>query len=100
MECLFEFILELVLEGSLEVSKSNKIPKYIRYPLIVIISLFFIAVIGLIFLAGIISLKKNILVGIIFILMGFVIFIMSVLKFRKTYLGKKTNHKLLSGRHY
>lgn len=86
MECLFEFILELVFEGSIEVSKSNKIPKYVRYPLIVIISLFFIAVIGLIFLAGILSLKENILVGIFFILLGLFMLIMSVIKFRKTYL--------------
>jgi len=58
MECLFEFILELVFEGSIEVSKSNKIPKYIRYPLIVIISLFFIAVIGLIFIMSVLKLRK------------------------------------------
>lgn len=92
MEYIFEFILELVLEGSIEVSKSRKIPKYIRYPLIVIISLFFIAVIGLIFLVGILSLKENIPLGVFFILIGLFMFIMSVIKFRKTYLIK-TNKK-------
>ena len=96
MEYIFEFILELVLEGSIEVSKSNKIPKYIRYPLIVIIALFFIAVIGLIFLVGILSLKENIFLGILFILIGLFMFIMSVIKFRKTYLIKtsKSNKDL------
>ncbi len=92
MEFLFEFILELVFEGSIEVSKNSKIPKYIRYPLIVIIALFFIAVIGIIFLAGILSLRKNILLGILFILLGLLISIVSVKKFRKTYftkIGKK-----------
>ncbi len=88
MEYIFEFILELVLEGSIEVSKSKKIPKYIRYPLIVIISLFFLAVIGLIFLAGILSLKENIYLGIFVILIGLFMFIMSIMKFRKTYLTK------------
>jgi len=88
MEYLFEFILELVLEGSIEVSKSSKIPKYIRYPLIVIISLFFITIIGLIFFVGIVSLKENIFVGIFFILIGLSMLIMSVIKFRKTYLTK------------
>lgn len=89
MECIFEFILELVLEGGIEVSKSKSVPKFIRYPLIVIITLFFIAVIGLIFFAGILSLKENILVGIIFILIGVFMLIMSVIKFRKIYLVKK-----------
>ena len=45
MEFIFEFILELLLESSIEASKSSKIPKFVRYILIVIIALFFIAVI-------------------------------------------------------
>lgn len=89
MEDLFEFIVELVIEGSIEASKSSKIPKFIRYPLIVIISLFFIAVIGLILFAGIISLKENILPGIFFILIGLLMLIISVIKFRKIYLMKR-----------
>ena len=92
MEYIFEFILELVLEGSIEVSKSDKIPKYIRYPLIVIIALFFIAVIGLIFLAGILSLKDNVILGIFFIFISLFMFVMSIVKFRKTYLIR-TNKK-------
>lgn len=88
MEYIFEFILELVLEGSIEVSKSNKIPKYIRYPLIGILFLFFIAVIGLILFTGILSLKENIRSGILLILVGLFLLIMSVIRFRKAYLIK------------
>lgn len=96
MEYIFEFILELVFEGSIELSKSNKLPKYIKYSLIIIIALFFIAVIGLIFLLGILSLKESILLGVLLILIGLFMFIMSVIKFRKIYLTKtknKTNFK-------
>jgi len=88
MEYVFEFILDLALEGSIEVSKNQKIPKYIRYPLIMIISLFFIAVIGLVFLAGILSFKESVFLGILFILIGLFMLIMSIIKFRKTYLIK------------
>lgn len=91
MEYVFEFILELLLESGIEASKSSKIPKYIRYPLIVIISLFFIVVIGLIFFVGILSLKENILLGILLILIGLFMFIMSFIKFRKTYLTITNN---------
>lgn len=89
MEYIFEFILELVFESSIDASKNKKIPKYIRYPLIVIIALFFIIVIGLIFLAGILSLKENVVAGIFFILIGIFMTIMSIAKFRKTYLIKR-----------
>ncbi len=88
MEYIFEFIMELVLEGGIEVSKNSKISKYIRYPLIGILSLFFIAVIGLVFFAGILSLKENILSGILLILVGLYLLIMSVIRFRKAYLSK------------
>lgn len=88
MEFIFEFILELVLEGGIEASKNSKIPKFVRYPLIVVISLFFIAVIGIIFLAGILSLRENILLGILLISLGLFMLIMSVIKFRMTYLIK------------
>lgn len=93
MEFLFEFVMELImelfLEGAMEASKSSKIPKYVRYPLIVIIILFFVAVIGLIFLAGILVLEKNVFVGILLILIGLWMLIMSAIKFRKTYLSRK-----------
>lgn len=88
MEYIIEFILELALEGGIEASKSNRVPKYIRYPLIVIISLFFIVVIGLIFFAGILMLKDNIIVGIFIILTGLFMLVSVIVKFRKTYLIK------------
>jgi len=88
MEYIFEFIAELVLEGSIGVSTSSRIPKYIRYPLIGILSLFFIAVIGLVFFTGILSLKENILSGILLILVGSFLLVMSVIGFRKAYWTK------------
>ena len=91
MEYLIEFILEILLEGSIEVGKNKKIPKCIRYPLIVIISLTYIAVIGLILVAGILSLKDNTAAGIILMLIGFIMLIVSIIKIRKVYRahGKK-----------
>ncbi len=89
METIFEFILELLLEGSIEISKSRKIPKYIRYPLIGLLSLFFLAVLGLIFVAGILVLKESLLGGIFLILLGAFLLVMAVLKLWKTYLARK-----------
>ena len=49
MEFLVDLIMALAFEGTLELSTSRKIPNWIRYPLIVLIGLFFAAFIGLIF---------------------------------------------------
>ncbi|MGN1343196.1 MAG: hypothetical protein ACI4U3_01355 [Traorella sp.] len=83
MEYIFELLFELLFESAIEASKSHKIPKYIRYLLIAMISLFIIVVIGLLFLVGILSLKENIFLGIIFISIGLFMLIMSILNLER-----------------
>ncbi len=85
MEYLFTFLLELALEGCAEASKSKRVPKYIRYPLIAILSLGVIAVIGLIFLAGVLALKEYLLAGIFLIGVGVLMLVMCVCKCIKAY---------------
>lgn len=92
MEYLFEFLLELILEGSIEASQNPKVPKGIRYLLITIVSLFFLGAIGLIFFTGTLMLKESFVLGILFYALGFCMLLMGILKFRKVYL-KKTNQK-------
>ncbi len=93
MEYIFEIILECVLDGIFEASKSSKIPKYIRYPLIGIIFLLFIAVFGLIFFAGILALKEDSILGTILMLLGVFLLSISIIKLRKTYLAKMNEEK-------
>ena len=83
MDWLFEFILELVLESGIEASKNKKISKFIRYPIIFIITFFYLSIIGLIIVVGISILKDTILGGISLILIGLLIFIISFIKFKK-----------------
>ncbi len=89
MESIIEIILELVLEGSIEASKSSKIPKPVRYLITAMIVLLFIAFIGFIFWVGVIVLNDNIPAGIFLILMGVVMTLLGVIKFIKTYLTKR-----------
>ena len=89
MEFIIELILDLLLEGSIEASKSEKVPKPIRYILIALISLFFLSVIGLIIFIGIDTLKNSKLAGIIVISMGVLLLILAIMKFKKIYLKKK-----------
>ena len=84
MESIIEIILELVLEGSIEASKSSKIPKPVRYLITAMIVLLFIAFIGFIFWDVVIVLNDNIPAGIFLILMGVVMTLLGVIKFIKT----------------
>ena len=83
MDFLLEILFELVAEGTVELSKSSRVPKYIRYPLFAVIVLFYIAVIGLVFGVGILSLRQNVLLGILFIALGVFMLVMIVLKLNK-----------------
>lgn len=86
MEFILEYILELALEGGIEASKSSKIPKPVRYLIIAVITMFFVAVIGIIFLAGILILKESIIFGILLLLLGLFLLVRGVIMFRKTYM--------------
>lgn len=92
MEYLIEFILELVLEGGIEVTKSNKVPKPIRYIILGIIALLFIAVIGVIYLSAFLFLKQSIIGFILFFVLATFMLISAIIKFKKEYL-KKINNK-------
>ena len=52
MDLLIEIILELILEGSIEISSNRKVPKWIRYPLILILTILFSIIIVGIFILG------------------------------------------------
>ena len=79
MDDLIEFLIELVLDGSHELLKSKKVPKWIRY----LIALIFIGItVGLIVL-GIILLKETIISGIIIIGAGLFLLVGVTIKIRK-----------------
>lgn len=80
MELFMEFILECLLEGSLEITKNKKVPKFIRYPLIFLFSLIFLCVIFGLFFLGIAYFSENILVG--FFLIGIDLFFIFCLVYK------------------
>ena len=91
MELIFEFIIELLFEGVGEASQNKKINKFIRYPLIALIILFFTAFILLFVFMGVSILKDNIIGGILIIAFAIIFLILSIKKFKETYIEKKNN---------
>ena len=88
MDDLIEFILELLLEGGIELSSNKKITKWIRYPLIFIISILFLLVVALIFYLGIWIYKESIALSIAFIILSVAMLHGGINKFKKIYLEK------------
>lgn len=89
MDFFIEFVLELVLdlfiEGSIEVSSNHKFSKWIRYPLLVLLLLFFAAVIFLLFFLGVYLLPENLAAGILMFVLGLFFLIGGIVKFIKMY---------------
>ncbi len=88
MEIIFEFILELVLEGSIEITKNKKVSAWIRYPLIFLIVVFFLAVISLFFLVSFLTYNENKLVALFFSFLGIIFLVLSIKKFKEVYLKR------------
>ena len=91
-----DLVLELLLEGGIEASKDRRIPKPIRYVLIVLIALFFIAVFGLLIWMGILACRRTLLGGGIVILFGLLLLVWSAIQFRRVYVQrrKQNDHPL------
>ena len=79
MDLIYEIILELILEGTLELSSNKKVPKWIRYPLLgVLIVLYSIIMFGILFI-GINSINENFWVSIFLIVISLVLFIGTII---------------------
>lgn len=89
MDFIFEFIVELLFEGSMEISTNKKIRKWIRYPILAIIILFFVSVIFGILIVGISLFKENVLAALFMIFIGLAMLIGSIVKFREIYIKEK-----------
>lgn len=79
MDDLIEILLELIIDGSIELLPNKKVPKWIR----IIISLFLISIIIGIIVLGIILFKESILGGSIILLVGIILLIGAIIKIRK-----------------
>lgn len=89
MDFLIEIILELIFEGTIEISSNQKVSKWIRYPLIyILILLVSLIIIGILILGMYLS-KENIIISLILIISSIYLTIKVINK--KQYLEKKEN---------
>lgn len=85
LEFIIECILEIFVEGGMEVGSNKKISKYIRYPILFLLVIFFLGVISLMLFVGISIFKESALCSVIIISVAFIILIEVIVKFIKIY---------------
>lgn len=89
MEFIVEFLFELLFEGNMEISANKKLPKWIRYPLICLVTLFFVSITILLFIAGISIWNKSILASLFVVAISIFLLVGSILKLKELYWTRK-----------
>lgn len=89
MDFLIEFIVELLLEGSIELGTNKKVPKIIRYPMLFFITTILLLVILLILYLGIRIWSQNKYASIFIMVIGIFFLIGFILKFKHIYNQKR-----------
>ena len=94
VDFFFDFIFDFVFEGGIEISKNRKISKWIRFPVIAVMSLFIISVITLLGFLGtkIISGRESysICVGLILIAFDIVLILFGMKRIIKELKSRKS----------
>lgn len=93
MDELIELVLDLLLEGGIEISSNKKVSKWIRYPIIVLLMLIFTVVIIGLFILGILLVEENILISLVIILIGIIMLVGAIKKIKEYNLERKENKK-------
>ena len=84
MEILLEIVGELVLEGCLAVGSNRKVSKWVRYPLLTLVLLFYLAVAGILLTVTVVSLREgNILAFLVMLVLDGGLLTLTVLAARK-----------------
>lgn len=85
IDFIFEFILELLIEGSFSVISNKRINKGIRYLIFIMISSFFLLIIGIVMLVAFQIIRESVLAFLVLFVIALVMIIGVVKKFKSLY---------------
>ena len=88
MDLIIEIVGEVIIEGIIELIQNKNISKLIRYPLLIIITIFYTLLLALIGVGAIKSFNDNIPIS-IFLLLVEVLLIVFIIKIIKKAITKK-----------
>ncbi len=90
MDILFEIIFDIIFEGSVELSQSKRVSKWIRIPLTVLLLLFVLAVIAFLFGFGIHILRESWPIALFFFAVSLLLTFGFVCKCRSEYRKRRS----------
>ena len=96
MDIIFEIITQIIFEGTLEATRSSKLPLWLRWILAVVVFGMMLLFGGILVYGGIGLISKNLIAGISLAILGvgMVIFsIYQIFKFAKSLSGKNGNSR-------
>lgn len=88
MDLIIEFVGEVILEGIVELIQNKKISKWIRYPLLTMLTVFYTFIVGAIGIVMLKAFNENIILG-IFLLLVEILLIIGVIYIIKKAITKK-----------
>ena len=65
VEFIIELILDLIVDGGLELTKNRRVSKWIRYPIVIVAFLVTVAIFGLMFLLSFMLMREKPLGGLL-----------------------------------
>ena len=87
MDFIFDFILDVILEDG--VNSNKKKSKMFKYTILGIIGIVYLAIIGLLMILGINTLKEDLFEGILIIIFDLCILIVCIIRFKTIYQKRK-----------
>ena len=93
VEFIVELILDLIVDGGLELTKNRKVSKWIRYPIVIVAFLVTVAIFGLVILISFKLMREEPLGGLL--IFGLTVFFLglTIYKTIKVYKEVKEEHK-------
>lgn len=85
LECVVELVLDILVEGGKEVGMNKRVSKWIRYPILAVLTLLYTACILFLLIFGILMLPENAAAAVFFLAVGIFILAGTAVKLRKTY---------------
>ena len=92
MDIVLEFFLELIVDGGIEASGNKKLSRWIRYPLIALVVLFFGTVIAMMFYLAFGLSSNEPVASVAFSSLGVFLLVGTLLKFKKLYFAKRADN--------
>lgn len=88
MDLVIDFIVEIILEGIVELIQNKNISRWIRYPLLIAISIFYIFIFSVLVMILPDAFKENIYIGIVLLCLEIVLLIGVIYIVRKSIVKK------------